>query len=115
MKIEKIILLVQTGNEHLFYISSAWRKKTEQVKKLDNNECQLCKSIGKYGKADMVHHINHLKDRPELALSIWEDEAHTKRNLISVCDKCHKTICHPEMLKPFKSSAKVPLTVERWD
>lgn len=49
---------------------------------------------GKYSKAILVHHINHLKENPELALEIYDKEG--KRNLISLCQSCHEEE-HPEM------------------
>jgi hypothetical protein len=49
-----------------------------------------------------VHHLKHLRQYPELAL--------TDDNLISVCGWCHENIYHPEKHK--KKNKDV--TVERW-
>ena len=49
---------------------------------------------GKYSKAILVHHINHLKENHELALEIYDKEG--KRNLISLCQSFHEKE-HPEM------------------
>lgn len=79
--------LIESGDPHLFYVSSRWLRKREEILRMDRYECQLCKQRGRYRKAELVHHVNHVKDRPDLALSdefIGMDGAR-KRQLISVC------------------------------
>lgn len=110
---EQIEQWVSDGNELAFYTCYAWKKKRLEVLALDKHECQKCKARGKYSKAIMVHHVKHLRDRPDLALAIWDikpggDKA---RQLISLCDDCHEEE-HPERLKQYKP--REPLTVERW-
>ena len=88
----------------IFYRSTIWRVKRKEILKRDNNECQKCKSNGRYSKADCVHHIKHLKDRPDLAL--------VDSNLISVCDICHN-ILHPEKLH--NNDVKIrEISKEKW-
>lgn len=53
-----------------------WRELSEEVKKRDNYCCVICQSTKKLE----VHHI--------LALSRGGTNA--KRNLITLCEKCHK-------------------------
>lgn len=79
----------------------------------DHHDCQKCK---KPGSATLVHHVNHVKQRPELALSRWYVDAQgiKRRNLISVCRGCHESVCHPERMRRAQVSAP-PLTEERWD
>lgn len=72
-----------------FYKSTVWINKRKEILKRDHNECQRCKSKGRFSKADCVHHIKHLKNRPDLAL--------TNDNLISLCNTCHNEV-HPEKL-----------------
>ena len=79
--------LIAKGNVSDFYNSWLWRKKRKQILQRDNNECQICKSKGRYSKGTTVHHIKHLKARPDLAL--------TDSNLLTVCDTCHNDL-HPE-------------------
>ena len=55
--------------------------------KRDQNGCGRCRKLGKYTKAVTVHHVKHLKDVPELAL--------TADNLVSLCKDCHEAM-HPE-------------------
>jgi 5-methylcytosine-specific restriction protein A len=87
-----------------FYLSAAWLHKRNEILERDNHECQKCKSKGKFSVAECVHHIKHLKDRPDLALA--------DGNLISLCGTCHNEE-HPEKLH---SNDKKPKYVneERW-
>jgi len=59
------------GTNHLPYPFN-WHFISLSVRKHDNNTCQLC---GKFG--DEVHHIDYNKENCK------------KRNLITLCDKCH--------------------------
>lgn len=71
----------------MFYLSKTWEITRSVVLRRDHYECQKCKDKGKVTKATCVHHIKHLKDYPELALTL--------ENLISLCDACHNEE-HPE-------------------
>ncbi|MEG0900290.1 MAG: HNH endonuclease [Oscillospiraceae bacterium] len=70
-----------------FYRTWKWKKKREYILKRDNNECQLCKLKGKFNRGNIVHHKQHLKNRPDLAMD--------DNNLITVCFDCHEEL-HPE-------------------
>jgi 5-methylcytosine-specific restriction protein A len=70
-----------------FYKSNTWRKCREYVLIRDRYLCQRCLEEGKLTPATTVHHKQHLKDRPDLALSA--------DNLQSVCYSCHNKL-HPE-------------------
>lgn len=98
-----IIGLIKNNNIHAFYVSGTWKRLRAEVLKEQNNECQMCKSKGKYKRATTVHHIKHVKEFPWLAL--------TKTNLMCVCNECHN-ILHPE--KYFKYKKKIPVNEERW-
>ena len=54
---------INAGNEHNFYICSEWLRIRAEVLRLDRYECQICKSKGRYKRAEIVHHVNHLKRR----------------------------------------------------
>ena len=101
---------------HRFYKSKRlWVPKRAEVLKLDRYECQKCRLVyHRYKKATTVHHIRHLKDRPDLALSVWVDDGdgRIRRQLVSLCDACHNEE-HPEKLKTYEEQE--PLTAERWD
>ena len=86
MKFERILELVALGRLHEFYTSGAWLRLRREVLAADHNECQACKRKGRYSRATVVHHINHVKRRPDLALCMWfDDHGHRRRNLESLC------------------------------
>ena len=102
--------LLEAGLEHEFYSWPEWRQLRPDVLTLDNRECQECKRRGRYAKAVIVHHVQQLRDRPDLALSIYDGD---QRQLESVCKRCHEAL-HPESQRQYAPSAP-PLTPERWD
>lgn len=69
------------------YTSEKWRHKAEHIKRRDNYMCVRCKRYGKMRPAQIVHHIKHVDEYPELA---YEDS-----NLESLCVSCHNKM-HPE-------------------
>lgn len=101
-------------NPHAFYKWRRWLYVRSKVLALDRYECQRCRSIyHRYRKADTVHHVNHLKDRPDISLEIWVDDpmTHTqKRNLVSLCHDCHEEVHNYR-----KKGSGETLTPERWD
>ena len=101
-------------NPHAFYIWSRWLHIRQEVLALDHGECQICRSkYHRYRMATTVHHVNHFKRRPDLALEIWADDPVThkrERNLISLCHDCHEEV-HAYRAK----NVTKPLTEERWD
>lgn len=111
-KLLKLTALIEQENTDRFYHWTEWRTLREQVLKLDNYECQMCKEKGRYSRAAIVHHIKHLKDRPDLALSIYDSNT-GERQLISVCKECHEKE-HPESQRQYVPKAE-PITRERWD
>lgn len=86
----------------LFYSRAPWKKKRLEILARDNNECQMCKDRRLQEQADVVHHIKHLRDRPDLAL--------VDDNLVSLCNSCHNEV-HPEKLKRYESD----IHAERWE
>lgn len=96
--------LIASGSVHEFYVSSEWRHLRAEVLREQKNECQEHKKRGGYARANHVHHVNHLRNHPELALSEWYLDSHgiPQRNLIAVCKCCHETVCHPERLRHSK-------------
>ena len=104
--------LIESGQADKFYSWSSWHKVRDKVFKLDNYECQVCKAKGRYSRAVIVHHIKHLKDRPDLALDIYDAQT-GERQLVSVCKSCHEEL-HPESMVGACVRSE-PVTVERWD
>ena len=105
--------LIAEGREAEFYSWPEWEEIRQKVLTLDHRECIRCKARGKYSPAVLVHHVRHLKDDPELALSIWDADGN--RQLVSLCRPCHE-LEHPERLRPaWTAKQENPLTKERWD
>lgn len=104
--------LLDAGKEHAFYMSSDWQRVRARVLAMDHYECQHCKARGRYAPATHVHHVKHLKERPDLALSIYDEDT-GQRQLVSLCFACHREE-HPEMqrVQPSKPAFR---TRERWD
>ena len=113
-RLAQLTRLIAEGREHEFYLWPEWRGEPNglraQVLRMDRHECQACKRKGRYRKAVIVHHVKHLKARPDLALSIFDGE---DRQLESVCKSCHEAY-HPESQRRNPDPAP-PLTEERWD
>lgn len=70
-----------------FYSSAAWKRRRAAILRRDGYMCRECRKYGRRVPARTVHHIQHLEDRPDLAL----DPA----NLVSLCEACHNH-AHPE-------------------
>lgn len=99
-----------------FYDTPEWRAKRDEVLRRDHGECYYCRLRGHYSPAVIVHHVLHLEDRPDLALSDTYTDEHGKehRQLVSVCRDCHETVCHPRRLRA-GAPKEPPITEERWD
>lgn len=110
--------LLSAGDEAKFYSWDAWKRGVRlEVLKLDDFECQLCKAQGKVrtssaGSRLIVHHVKHLRDRPDLALSVYDPET-GERQLLTVCKDCHESL-HPDALRQWQAQCE-PVTAERWD
>lgn len=100
MTLKEIVELIEKDK---FYLHPEWKAKREDILSRDNKECQKCKKIyHTFNWATTVHHIQHLKTRPDLA---FDDD-----NLISLCGKCHNEE-HPEKFREFFKEQ----TRKRWD
>ena len=90
--------LISINKIVLFYKNKHWKNLRQEVLGEQRDECQMCKGKGLFEPATMVHHIKHVKQHPELAL--------TKSNLMSLCDECHylehHTIEHRQQLNEEK-------------
>jgi len=100
-----------------FYDSREWKRLREERKRLDNYECQECKRNGmvsidtnEYSETArrkkiqlVVHHVQELGQRPDLALEI--------DNLETLCVDCHNEI-HG---RGFEPKVNKWAHDERWD
>lgn len=102
----------ETGDYSEFYGTGEWKETHAEVVRLDKGECQLCRRRGRFRRGEIAHHVNHLRDAPEWALSIFVPGTR-ERNIILVCKRCHEDE-HPEALRQNEPKA-APLTPERWD
>lgn len=116
-RLAQLRALVESGQEARFYWWPEWidpdpRKGVRAaVLKLDNCECQICKARGRHSRGTIVHHVRHLRERPDLALSVVDPDT-GERQLLTVCKACHEQE-HPEALR--KAAVAAPITPERWD
>lgn len=103
---DKLIKYIEVGDVQKFYKSGAWNRKRQEILERDNYECQMCKEKGLFKKADVVHHIKHLKARADLGL--------TESNLLSLCNVCHNDV-HPEKLNGYEVYyERQKISAERW-
>lgn len=111
-KLARLTAMLAAGRENVWYNSGDWATVKAAVKRIDHNDCLICKAMGRRRAARIVHHVKHLRDRPDLALSIYDPDTGV-RQLISVCKDCHEML-HPEAQRQYRPS-KTPVTAERWD
>jgi 5-methylcytosine-specific restriction protein A len=67
-----------------FYRTQAWELARAEALARDNFLCQRCLESNILTRADTVHHVETIEDRPDLVLVL--------ENLVSVCRTCHNTI-----------------------
>lgn len=117
--------LIKEGQLWRFYKSKSWLKLKAAILKESHHECAECKRRGIVTRYDIdaeghkrllstVHHVRHVRDFPELALSRYYIDAATGErhdNLIPVCKSCHNVL-HPEKLSNTRSDKFT--TPERW-
>ena len=77
-----------------FYLSEDWKELRLDVLQELHYECQECLKLGRYTRAICVHHINEVRNRPDLALSKYyiNGEGKKQRQLVPLCNKCHNIV-----------------------
>lgn len=111
-KLAELAALLAAGQEYKFYSWPEWRSLRAEVLRLDHYECQHCKAAGRYSRGYIVHHVKHLRERLDLALSVVDPDT-GQRQLETLCKHCHE-LEHPESQRQFQPQAP-PITAERWD
>lgn len=123
--VEWIQELIDKDELWRFYKHPEWIKLKKKILKENHYECAECRSQGIITRYDIdseggkklistVHHVCHVRDHPELALSrTYKDyeTGETLTNLLPVCKACHNKL-HPEKHKN-KSKDKFS-NEERW-
>lgn len=86
--------LIADGKEGLFYQTEDWKELRLEILRKHHYECQECLKKGRYTRADCVHHINELKNRPDLAMSEFylDHDGQKLRNLVPLCNICHNIV-----------------------
>lgn len=84
-----ILSLIAAGNIHSFYVSRQWKTLSRRVRKEQRGKCWDCahKSPAVLKNGSTVHHVHPLRERPDLALSEYDEAG--ERNLVLLCDSCH--------------------------
>ena len=91
--VNEIKKLIASGDTKLFYKDYTWRKLALGIIAEHKHECYMCKQHGKYTRATMVHHVEHLKSYPELAYSkTYTDNDGEHIQLMPLCHDCHEKI-----------------------
>ena len=100
-----ILQLIAAGRIHDFYNSKLWKKLRDKVLKDQRHRCWDCmhKRPARITRADTVHHVHEVRERPDLALSEYDE--HGQINLICLCSSCHWDRHHQRT---------EPVTEERW-
>lgn len=112
LRLRQLQALLASGLSRRFYDWPEWEQVRDDVLRLDHWECQGCKARHRYQMAALVHHVKHLKDRPDLALSVFDPDT-GERQLVSLCRACHEEQ-HPERIRR-PAPRPPPVTEERWD
>lgn len=90
---EQIKALIAAGQTAEFYNDKFWRRLSKKIIKEHHGECQLCRAEHRLTAATLVHHVMHLKDRPDLAYSrTYSDETGEHIQLMPLCHDCHERI-----------------------
>ena len=79
--LKKIQSYLAENKNYRPYQLKEWKILRNAALKRDNNECQDCKSAGKFSHAKEVHHIEDKRVRPDLFLDLG--------NLLCLCKDCH--------------------------
>lgn len=115
-QLAKLKKLIEAGEAWRFYSWRAWRDPAEGIRarvlKMDHYQCYFCHRPLNNGRMAIVHHVNHLEEAPDLALSIYTPSG--SRQLVTCCKACHE-LQHPEALQGSTGEPAEPVTAERWD
>lgn len=100
-----ILSLIARDELHSFYVSGEWKRLRRSALKKQKRRCWDCmhKSPARVTTGLNVHHVNPVRERPDLALSEYDEVGNV--NLVCLCDSCHWERHHKR---------KVFINEERW-
>lgn len=110
--------LIKEDALYKFYKSDEWEELRNEVIRDAHNECQHCLKRGIYKRAEMVHHINEVRKRPDLALTrefVNPITGETIINLVALCNSCHE-LEHPDRFGNYRNQRGIQKfsNEERW-
>lgn len=87
-----IMELIEENKLYKFYKTKEWLELRDEVLRDGHYECQHCLERGKYTRATMVHHVNEVRKRPDMALNktYIDVEGQERKNLVPLCFACHE-------------------------
>jgi 5-methylcytosine-specific restriction endonuclease McrA len=87
-------MLLSKGQVWKFYKTDDWMTLRAEVLRDHHFECAECLKVGRYTRADCVHHVNEVRHRPDLALSRYyiDREGQQQANLVPLCNQCHNMV-----------------------
>lgn len=91
LSVAEIASMKTRDERRRFYKDIDWIRLEKSISEEHHYECEECRKHGVYTRRSVVHHVNHLDKRPDLAYSrtFIDDHGKEKRNLICLCQKCH--------------------------
>lgn len=108
--------LIATNKIYVFYKSDEWKRLRLEVLHDAHNECERCLKHGRYTPATIVHHVNEVRKRPDMALTktYIDKDGNEQKNLVALCFACHEDE-HDRLDKVRQEQKKASFTnVERW-
>ena len=107
---KKIRELIAEDKLYRFYKSTEWKALRDKILKENHYECEWCRDRGQISKAETVHHVQYVKNHPDLAMSeFYWFKGKRYRNLIALCHDCHDK-AHERM----RYRKKKCVNEERW-
>lgn len=87
--------LIKADKVEQFYQTDEWKELRRDVLEFFHFECQECLKKGDVTTDELcVHHVNEVRDHPELALSRYyvDEKGQQQYNLVPLCKTCHNIV-----------------------
>lgn len=84
--------LLKADEIYKFYKTDEWIELRDAVLRDSHYECARCLERGRYTRAVMVHHVNEVRKRPDMALTreYKDKDSGMRANLMPLCFACHE-------------------------